>query len=170
MASVAVLSHTQLAVLPGDGTTLHVTVRNTGTVVDEFSIEPLGDAAGWITMEPAVLPLYPGAEGVFTVDVRAPRAAATAPGPLAFGLLVRSSQDPEGSVVEEGVIDVGRFSDVAVELLPRTSRARGRRAGRHELAIDNRGNTPMTCTFSTLDDDGKAAVEVSALSVQVPPG
>jgi hypothetical protein len=170
MASVAVLSRTDLSVAPGDETTLQVTVRNTGVVVDEFTIDPLGDAAGWIAVEPAVQPLFPGAEGVFTVTVRPPRSATTAPGPVSFGLRVRSTEDPDGTVVEEGVIDVARFGDTAVELLPRTSRARGRRQGRHELAIDNRGNCPLTCTFSALETDEKVAVEVGVLSVHVPAG
>lgn len=170
MASVAVLSQTDLHVSPGEETTLVVTVRNTGTVVDEYSVTPLGDAAAWIVAEPAVLPLFPGAEGVFTVRIRPPRAPQTALGPVAFGLHVRSTEDPEGSVVEEGVLTVARFADTQVELMPRTSHARGRRAGRHEVAIDNRGNAPLTCTFSTIDDDGRVSVEVGALSVHVAPG
>lgn len=170
MASIAVLSRADIPVVPGEETILQVTVRNTGSVVDEFMVEPLGDAAGWMAAEPAVLPLYPGAEGEFTVRVRPPRAATTAPGPVDFGLRVRSSEDPDGTVVEEGVLEVAGFAQTGVELLPRTSRARGRGAGRHDLAIDNRGNGPLTCTFSTVETDGKTVVDVSTLSVVVPPG
>lgn len=170
MGAIATLSRADLVVVPGQEISVQVTVRNTGTVVDEFSVVPLGDVSAWIVAEPAALPLYPGAEGVFTVRIATPRASAVAPGPVNFALRVVSAEDPSGSVVEEGVLQVARFGETSAELLPRTSRARGRRAGRHELAIDNRGNESTDVVITPVDVDGKLEIICSATSMLVRPG
>ena len=67
---------------------------------------------------------------------------------MPFGVHVISKEDPQGSVVEEGVVDIAPFSDVFAELAPRTSR--GRRGASHDLAIDNRGNSAINATISML--------------------
>ena len=52
-----------VSVEPGGTVTVAVKVRNTGTVVDEFVLDVLGDAAGWATVAPPAVNLFPGAEG-----------------------------------------------------------------------------------------------------------
>ena len=47
----------------GAEVTARLQVRNTGRVVDEFSFEIVGRASEWTTVDPAVLPLFPGDEG-----------------------------------------------------------------------------------------------------------
>jgi hypothetical protein len=41
--------------VPGAEATVTATVRNTGTLVDQFTFEILGDAAGWATVDPPTL-------------------------------------------------------------------------------------------------------------------
>ena len=162
MGATANLSATALAVDPGGTVSTQVLVRNTGTVVDQFTCEVLGDAAPWASVDPPTLSLFPGGEGTATVTFSPPRSAAVPPGPIPFGVRAISKEDPEGSVVEEGTVEVGRFVDATAELIPRTST--GRRAGTHVLAFDNRGNGRVNATLFAQDADSKLGFEL------VPPG
>ena len=85
------------------------------------------------------------------ITFRPPRSSDVPAGPMAFGVRVASQEDPGGSVVEEGVLQVGAFADTSAELAPRTSR--GRTGATHDLAVDNRGNTPLNATITGLDPD-----------------
>lgn len=149
MGASVILSSDTLTVDPGGVVTCELSVRNTGNVVDEFTMSVLGDAEGWASIEPPVLSLFPGAEEKAQVRFRPPRSADTPAGEVPFGVRVRSREDPQGSVVEEGTLEVGTFSDVFAELVPRASR--GRRASTHTLALDNRGNAPVNATLKAKD-------------------
>ena len=168
MGALVTLSEKTIEVLPGAVATCTVTVKNTGTVVDEFTIDVLGDAAAWAAAEPATFSLFPGAEGTATVVFRPPRAAATPAGELPFGVRARSQEDPAGSAVEEGVLDVGTFQDPFAELVPRTSR--GSRGASHELAVDNRGNGRLNATVTAADQDQLLAFDVKPPGLVVEPG
>ena len=140
MGALVTLSEKTIEVLPGAVATCTVTVKNTGTVVDQFTIDILGDPAAWTTAEPRHPVALPRRRGDATVFFRPPRAAETPTGELPFGVRARSREDPAGSAVEEGVLVVGAYQDTFAELVPRTSR--GSRGATHELAVDNRGQQP----------------------------
>jgi hypothetical protein len=53
---------------PGGESVIVLALHNTGTIVDEYAVEVLGEAAAWITVEPPRLPLFPGDEGAVTVE------------------------------------------------------------------------------------------------------
>jgi hypothetical protein len=167
MGASATLSVPAVAVTPGEEAVTEIRVRNTGGVVDQVVLDVLGEAGSFATVEPNVLNLFPGAEGTATVRFRPPRAARTPAGSAAYAVRVWSKEDPEGSTVEEGQVDVGAFVDTTAELLPRTSR--GRRQGRHELAVDNRGNRSLQATISVVDPDELITARHETTLV-VPPG
>ena len=168
MGALVTLSEKTIEVLPGAVATCTVTVKNTGTVVDQFTIDVLGDAAAWTAAEPATLSLFPGAEGTTTVFFRPPRAAGTPTGELPFGVRARSREDPAGSAVEEGVLVVGAYQDTFAELVPRTSR--GSRGATHELAVDNRGNSRLNATVTAGDQDQLLGFDVEPPGLVVDPG
>ncbi|HEY6569144.1 MAG TPA: hypothetical protein VIZ22_02590 [Candidatus Limnocylindrales bacterium] len=157
-----------LAVEPGQETTAEVRVRNTGSVVDEFSLDVIGDSAGWAVAEPAVISLFPGAEATAKLVFRPPRAASTPGGLVPYGIRARSKEDPAGSAVEEGSINVGTFLDPFAELAPRTSR--GSRTGTHDLAIDNRGNARLNAEVEGTDADRNLKFDINPPGVVVEPG
>jgi hypothetical protein len=157
-----------LAAEPGQVASGEVRVRNTGSVVDEFTLDVLGDAAAWAAAEPPVLSLFPGAEGTAQVVFRPPRAATTPGGTVPYGLRARSREDPAGSAVEEGSIEVGTFLDPFAELAPRTSRGSG--SGTHDLAIDNRGNARLNAEVEGTDADRQLKFDIKPPGVVVEPG
>jgi len=168
MGALVTLSEKTIEVLPGAVATCTVTVKNTGTVVDQFTFDILGDPAAWTAAEPATLSLFPGAEGTTTVFFRPPRAAETPTGELPFGVRARSQEDPAGSAVEEGVLIVGTYQDAFAELVPRTSR--GSRGATHELAVDNRGNNRLNASVTAGDQDQLLRFDVEPPGLVVDPG
>lgn len=151
MGATASLTPSSLVVEPGGEATASLTVRNLGTIVDQFTFEPHGDGRDWITVDPPALSLLPDDEATVTVRVAPPRSSAVTAGTMPFGLRVASSEDPAGSVVEEGTLEISRFTDTSAELLPRTGR--GRRNSRHQVAFDNRGNGRVNATLVAADPD-----------------
>ncbi len=168
MGATARLSDAAIAVECGSEGACQVTVRNTGTVVDEFTFTVLGEAAAWATVVPATLSLFPDAEGEVTVTLAPPREASTPVGQLPFAVRVASKEDPRGSVVEEGTVDVSAFVECTAEIVPHTSR--GRQTGQHEVAIDNRGNAAVQVAISGSDPNDDLTFRFSSTSVTAAPG
>jgi hypothetical protein len=163
MGAIANLASRSVAVAPGAQAGTEIRVRNNGTVVDQFTIAVLGDASAWSAAQPPVVSLFPGAEQVVRIEFRPPRSPDVPAGPMAFGVRVLSQEDPAGSIVEEGVLQVGAFSDTSAELAPRTSR--GRTGASHDLAVDNRGNTQLNATITGLDPERAVAFDIKPPSV-----
>ena len=61
-----------------------LTVRNTGSVVDHFHVQVLGDAARWATATPDTLPLFPDAEGQVIISFKPARVSGARAGVTPF--------------------------------------------------------------------------------------
>jgi hypothetical protein len=168
MGASAVLRTPSLSVDPGATAVCDLVVRNTGTVVDEFTFDVRGTATSWTTVEPDRLSLFPGAEGTVQVRFSPPRTSTTPAGPVPYAVVVMSREDPEGKSVEEGVIEVGGFTDVTCEITPRTSR--GSLGGKHQLAIDNRGNSKLHAALEAFDPDNLLRIDLRPPSLEGEPG
>ncbi|MEV6046278.1 hydrogenase expression protein [Streptomyces xanthochromogenes] len=155
-------------VAPGDSAVVRLRVRNTGDTVEEYRLTPVGEAAGWARIEPAVLRLYPGAEGTADLTFAPPRTSDAVAGPSAFGIRVDPREHLHEADVVEGRLTIGPFAEMRAELVPRS--VRGRRRARGRLAVDNLGNQPLTASFSTRDNGDAANVEANPTAVQVDPG
>ncbi|GEM_PF-431142 len=151
MGVIAALEGSTIEAAPGAQASCEVLVRNTGMVVDRVLLDVLGDANEWATVEPDQLNLLPGTGGSARITFRPPRASFPPAGPVPFALRVMSQEDPEGSVIEEGMVAVGSFTDISAELVPKTSHAR--RQGHHKLIVQNRGNAPAEVRLSAADPD-----------------
>lgn len=168
MGAVVRLSSGAVEVVPGAEAIIQVTVRNSGSVVDQFAIDVLGDAASWARAEPPVLSLFPAAEGTATIRFAPPRSSAVAAGTIPFGIRALSHEDPAGSAVEEGTVTVAPFIETFAELVPRTSR--GSRSATHELAVDNRGNVRLNATVEPSDPDQLLGFDVQPPGLVMEPG
>lgn len=168
MGATALLETNALGAEPGAEARVRIKVQNTGQVVDEFSLQVLGDSAPWSTVAPPTMRLFPGQEEVATVTFRPPRAAQVAAGPIPFAVRVQSREDPQGSVVEEGVFTLGSFAEASAELVPKNSR--GSRSAVHEVAVDNRGNGQMQASLSAGDQDKLLNFSFNPTSLVVAPG
>jgi hypothetical protein len=168
MGATAVLTSKAAAVQPGGETSCEIRVRNSGQVVDQFTLEVLGDAAGWAVVEPSTLSLFPGAEAVARIRFKPPKTSSVAARAIPFAVRVRSREDSRASMVEEGMIEVGSFVDTTAELVPRS--ARGSVSARAQLALDNRGNSRVNARLTASDPDRKLDFTISPPGLVAEPG
>lgn len=94
MGALVTLASKALEVVPGSVASCTVTVKNAGTVVDQFTIDVLGDPGAFASAAPPALSLFPGTEGSAVVSFAPPRASPTPTGALPFGIRARSEEDP----------------------------------------------------------------------------
>ncbi|MCW2776980.1 MAG: hypothetical protein JWN17_705 [Frankiales bacterium] len=170
MSAAVVLADTSLEVVPGETLTVKVVVTNTGTVVDAIGLDVVGLPEGWARVEPAEVRLLPGRRREVELLVAPPRASTTATGLAVLGVRAQCREDPGGSCVEEAVLEVLPFTDVAAELVPRSRRARGRRRARFVVAVDNRGNAPVTVGLDAYDPDQDLVLAIGQPQLQCLPG
>jgi hypothetical protein len=168
VASSTTINPEVLAVQPGGQAECQVRVRNTSTIVDQFSFEALGPAASWVAFEPASLSLFPDSEGLARLIVRPPKASDTPAGACPVGVWVRSREDPANSAIEECTVEVGQLVDTNAELIPRTSRHA--RKATHTLAVDNSGNTRLNVALSASDPDDRLRFEFEPDSITAEAG
>jgi hypothetical protein len=168
MGALAQLSASAVDVEPGRVATITVTVRNTGTVVDRFSFEALGDSAAWVRFDPPMVSLFPNASGTTNVVLSPPRDPSARAGAVTLGVRVVSAEDSAGSVVEEATVNVAAFSNLTVGLEPRV--VTGRIMGRAQLAVDNRSNCQYRAVVSGRDPQTALTFKCRPLSVDVGPG
>ncbi len=160
MGVTASLRETQLHVVPGQEISAQVNLLNTGSVVDQVNLDVVGEASGWSTVDPPALNLYPGENGVARVTFHPPRSAQSPAGVVPFGVRAVSREDPTGSIVEEGSIEVAAFTDLSARLDPSTSH--GSRQGRHRLTVANAGNISIGTMVHFVDPEDQLGFRVSA--------
>ncbi len=168
MGVAVVIDRSETQVVPGQRTSSSVRIRNTGSVVDEFVLDVVGDAAAWTEVEPRTVNLMPGEESTAQIVFNPPRTSRVVEGQVPFALRVVSREDIDGSAIQEAVVEVGPFSQFTGELLPRTST--GRRGATHQLVIDNLGNHPELMTVLATDDDLKLDFRIEPANVTMAPG
>ncbi|HEV8561843.1 MAG TPA: hypothetical protein VGR06_36435 [Actinophytocola sp.] len=168
MGATTSLASRQLSVTPGGSVDATVQVRNNGTLVDQFTVDLVGDAKDWTEIEPRIINLMPGQEGAVRVKFAPPRASTVPAGFVPFGVRVMSREEPQGSVVEEGSVQVEPFTDLQVELSPKSSRCRTK--ARHEVVVDNSGNFPIPVELVANDPDDALKLGLDYTTLTVQPG
>ncbi len=168
MTTHAVLETVELRVAPGAEASCELTIRNTGDLVEAYQLDVVGDAAPWATVDPPSVSIYPGAEATAQVVFRPLRSPPTPAGEIPFAVRVLPSLDTGEAVAPEGSIWVEPLMDVSAEVVPRTSRAWYQ--ARHEVAVDNRGNVPVTATVRGADPDRLLTFRARPAGLTVAPG
>lgn len=167
MTTTASLESPTVQLDPGSEAVIPLQIKNNGTVVEGYDITVVGVPASWATVEPAQVSLYPGTATTATVTFRPPRSATTVVGSQRFGVVITPRDNPNNAVVPEGVVEILPFLDTTAELVPRTSQ--GRR-GKHQVAIDNRGNVPVNVLVTAGSEGNRARLSVDPVGLIIPPG
>jgi hypothetical protein len=168
MGATTSLASRQLSVTPGQAVEAEVLVRNNGTLVDQFTLDIVGDSREWTEVEPRVMNLMPGQDGTAVVRFSPPRNSSVLAGQVPFGVRVLSREDPPNSSVAEGVVDVEPFMDLQLELSPKTSKCRTKAV--HEVVVDNSGNYPIAVEVLTNDPEEQLKLQLDHSSLVVQPG
>lgn len=168
MAGSVVINPVSVPVVPGQMAVTTVRIRNTGTVVDQYTVSLVGQPAAWTTVAPAMISLFPGAEGTVDLHIAPPRAPGVGYGTVPFGVRVVASEDDDQTTVEEAEVDLRSFVDVTAKLTPRNSE--GKRKAHHQIVLDNRGNTAVDVEIEASDPDEHLAFEVRPRTASVDAG
>lgn len=155
-------------VVPGEQATGVVRVRNTGRIVDEFRLEVVGPIAGWTTVEPPVLRLFPRNGQVAQLVFKPPRTSASTAGMVTFGVRVYSGVRPEVSAVESGRLGVATFDDWQAQLRP--DEPRGEAGAAAQVEVQNRGNAVLNVAISLGAPPAGVTVAGLPASLAVQPG
>lgn len=165
---IAILRTESLEVEPGRDAETVLTVHNTGSIVEQFSVEVIGDAAPWATVEPTALSLFPNTQQDVTIWFRTPREWHIAPGSVPFGVKVVPSNDPDGSVVEEGHLELGSYQEISAELIPAV--ITGKRRAKLGIAIDSTSNVAVPATLRGRDPSDTLVMTVKPRQIVLQPG
>lgn len=168
MSATATLDTPAVSVEPGGTADVSLQIRNSGSTVEEYRFEVVGPCATWTTVEPERVSLYPETAQTVTVRLRPPRESGTAAGESPYGIRVVPTSDPDQAVVPEGTVTVLPFTEITAELLPRSSHAA--RKGKHRIAVDNRGNTPVVAKLLAQPGSRRAVPRFGKGEFTIPPG
>lgn len=168
MGATATLATAEFVVEPGDQVACPVTIRNTGAVVDQFTIDVVGASAPWAAAEPPTVNLLPGDSVTINVLFAPPRSSEVLAGPVPFGVRVASHEDPDGSVIEEGAVTVAPFTDVTAQVIP--AKIEASRRGRYEVAVDNHGNHPVGLRLYAESQEDDLAFRLDRPEFTLDPG
>lgn len=167
MATTATIDPRSAAILPGEAATFTLTVANDSLLVESYALSPVGSVAGWTSVEPDRLTIYPGTSETAVITVAPPRTSEALPGRVAVGVRVLPTEQPEFAASAEAEVELLPFAEVDAELVPRIARGRGRR--RVRLAVDNRGNVPLAASIAGTSSDA-LSITTPTPDVQVDPG
>ncbi|HEX5859743.1 MAG TPA: hypothetical protein VFY91_16680 [Microbacterium sp.] len=156
MAVAVSIEPAALAATPGVQTETAVTVRNDSQIVEEYTLQAVGPGAGYVTLVPARVSVYPGRTETISAQILVPRSPSVLAGELDVGIQVvptaaveeGAEPDPARTTapeVAELIVTVEPFTALAAELVPRVSRSRGRK--RVRLAVDNNGNAGIAAAL-----------------------
>lgn len=168
MSATATLDTPEVSVEPGGAADVPLQIRNSGSTVEEYRFEVVGPCAAWTTVAPDRVSLYPETAETVTVRLRPPRDPGTAAGEAPYGIRVVPTNNPDTAVVPEGTVTVLPFTEITAELLPRSSQSA--RKGKHRVAVDNRGNTPVTAKLVAQPGGRGAVPRFAKAEFAIPPG
>src|SRR5262245_38524529 len=118
MGAAVILSHPILTVEPGGGASLDVHVRNAGAGEDEFVVDVLGEAKPFAAIEPSRMTLAPGADAAARITFRPPKTTNARAGEIQYSIRVWSRFDPNGTIVQQGVLHIAAFVSVTATITP----------------------------------------------------
>lgn len=147
------LEPSELSVEPGSTATTLVTVRNTGSLVEQFQLAVNGPVAAFARVEPPVLSVFPDDEATAVVHFSPPRAAEPPAGRAPFQVTVRSAVHSGVGQRAAGTVTIGRFDQLQATIEPEVTR--GRKPGRHRVSLVNNGNAPTFAQVALTDRDGE---------------
>ena len=95
---------------PGGQARVSITVTNPGTVVEGYQLQVLGPLAPWAEVVPPEVSVYPQQETTAAVVISPPTGTGVPSGLQPFGVIARSTLDPNASAVADLISGVPSFS------------------------------------------------------------
>ena len=158
----------EIAVRPGDATSLSLAVENVGDHTESYTVIPAGLPAAWTTVTRPNITLFGGSRDVIEVVIRPPAIHTTTAGPTAVAVRVIPQNDPDDAVVAETIATVTPFDDRRITALQPLQR--GRRRATFEFMVENHGNNLASCRLHLVDPSNRVDGSFDPPAVGVAPG
>ncbi len=156
----------QLEVEPGTNVAVCVDVVNTGAVIDGVSARLVGLPEQYVSVQPAMLPLFPDASGRVTLSLDIPPTLPAGRHALSVEVVSHGAGAPSQFVDLD--LDVRSRPRLALTARPRVARAR--RTGRFVLDLTNTGNIALDVSLAAADADRATAVTFAPATLRIPAG
>ncbi|MEO6570005.1 MAG: hypothetical protein ABIO83_00510 [Ilumatobacteraceae bacterium] len=158
----------EIAVQPGQTTSLSLAIENVGDRTESYTIIPAGFTAGWTTVSRGNITLFGGSRDVVEVLVRPPALHSTTAGPTGLAIRVIPQSAPDDAVIAETVVGVRPFDDRRITTLQPVQR--GRRRATFEFMVENHGNNLASCRLHLVDATNRVDGTFDPPAVGVAPG
>ncbi|MGW1682885.1 COG1470 family protein [Saccharopolyspora sp. NPDC002376] len=168
MTTYAELDSERVEVSPGGEATATLTVRNDTDIVEAYEFEVVGECSAWVTVEPARLPVYPGAQGIVTVVLRPPLSSQVWAGEVPLAVRVVPVEQPDLVAVPEMTVVITPFHRFRASLTPQ--RRRAWRSGRFQVSLHNQGNTLVAVPLAATDPAEELHFSFDSAHVELEPG
>jgi hypothetical protein len=137
---------------PGQPVELVVTVANTGTLIDAYSVQVLGVDAQWVTCEPSRLPLFPDESGTCAVTIDLP--AGFPAGDRHLAVQVRSENEAIGFGLAQVALTVLSAPTMTLRVEP--TNVIGGKHTTFSMIVHNGGNAPLDLLPDAVDPEDEA--------------
>lgn len=168
MTAQAWFEQQQYEVAPGGAVAARLTVRNLGTGASSFSITPLGLAATYSTVTPAVVTLFPNEQSVVVVEIRPPLSPTTTAGLTSLAVRIVPHEQPNDLAFAETGIEITEFIEQRMNIVQPV--LRGRRRADFEVTIENNGNRAASLRLHFLEPTGRTEASFDPPSLVIEPG
>jgi hypothetical protein len=158
--------HRVVQVEPGTTVDVEVDVVNTSDLIDGVAARVVGLDEAAVTVEPRLLPLFPGATGRFRLRIAVPGTLRAGSHPIT----VEAVSHGTGAPTQHLDLDLSVSAHPAVQLHRTPPTIRARRSGRFLLEVENSGNTALDVGLAASVEDGRSSVAFTPKNLRVEPG
>lgn len=157
------LGQSEFTVAVGSTATAMATVRNQGTIVDQYRVTVEGLDAAWWDVVPATVSLFPGDEATVTLNLHPPAEALA--GAHSWQLRATSVDDAARSSSCPGTLEVGVAGGLLLALNP--SLVTGR-SGHYAVQLTNKANSEARLTLAGTDAEEGLEYSFEPPAISVP--
>lgn len=150
----------------GEALSIPIDVINPADVIEGFKPVVHGLGAAGLSVEPAVLRLFPRAEGRLTLTILVPRDQIAGRRLVTVEVVSETGRVPTRSLDLDLVVP----ARPAATLRHRPARARARRSARFLLEIANVGNVPLDLSLDAAARDPRVRARFAPASLRLGPG
>jgi hypothetical protein len=164
MTVTATFQPSNISSAPGHAAALTLLLHNDAEAEEVVKLRSLGDLAEHTVLQSETIYLEPGES--FEVPVIIDVSPSMVSGNHTSGIEVSSGTG--GKITAQATIAVEASVGYSVNLLP--TRSKSGSSGKHQLVVDNTGNTPMLVEIAAQPHNGLVEIELAAPLVNVDPG
>ena len=161
------VSEDQLKIDPGSDASTTISIRNSGSVVDVFTVEIAGLDESWVDLSVSSVSLFPGDQSTSELKLTVPRDGTALAQTYPFTVKVASRKDPSQTVDVECALDVGAYYELEATIDPQQARG-----GSHSYSVllSNTGNAELSVTLEGSDPQGNSSFTYSQRTARIAPG